>query len=86
MRQWHYRSQRLPIGSRITEAACKTVFAQRLKRSGMSWTIAGGQVLLDLCVIWLSSVWENVQQRYLAAQPVSITPEEASKPMAFPDR
>src|SRR5918912_3597993 len=47
MRYRHYSRQRLPIGSGITEAACKTVFTQRLKRSGMSWTIAGGQVILD---------------------------------------
>jgi hypothetical protein len=52
----HYSSQRLPMGSGITEAACKTVFTQRLKRSGMSWTISGGQVILDLRVIWLSGV------------------------------
>ena len=59
MRYRHYSSQRLPIGSGITEAACKTVFTQRLKRSGMSWTIAGGQVILDLRVLWLSGVWET---------------------------
>src|SRR5262249_4466765 len=33
MRYRHYSSQRLPIGSGITEAACKIVFTQRLKRS-----------------------------------------------------
>jgi hypothetical protein len=73
MRYRHYRSQRLPIGSGITEAACKTVFTQRLKRSGMSWTIAGGQVILDLRVIWLSGVWDAVHQRYLASKPMPVT-------------
>ena len=73
MRYRHYSGQRLPIGSGITEAACKTVFTQRLKRSGMSWTIAGGQVILDLRVLWLSGVWETVHQRYLASQPMPIT-------------
>ncbi len=68
MRYRHYSSQRLPIGSGITEAACKTVFTQRLKRSGMSWTVSGGQVILDLRVIWLSGIWEEVHHRYLAAQ------------------
>jgi hypothetical protein len=73
MRYRHYSGQRLPIGSGITEAACKTVFTQRLKRSGMSWTLAGGQVILDLRVLWLSGVWETVHQRYLASQPMPIT-------------
>jgi hypothetical protein len=79
MRYRHYSSQHLPIGSGITEAACKTVFTQRLKRSGMSWTIAGGQVILDLRVIWLSGVWEQVHQRYLASQPMPMTQEEMTK-------
>lgn len=76
MRYRHYSCQHLPIGSGITEAACKTVFTQRLKRSGMSWTLTGGQVILDLRVIWLSGVWENVHQRYLASQPMPRTQEE----------
>ena len=60
MRYRHYSCQRLPIGSDLTEAACKIVLTQRLKRSGMSWTVEGGQVILDLRVIWLSGVWEGV--------------------------
>jgi hypothetical protein len=73
MRYRHYSSQRLPIGSGITEAACKTVFTQRLKRSGMSWTVFGGQVILDLRVIWLSGIWEEVHRRYLASQSIPVT-------------
>ena len=64
MRYHSYQRQRLPRGSGITEAACKVVFTQRLKRSGTSWTIAGGQVSLDLRVIRLSGVWDAVHQRY----------------------
>src|SRR5262249_23681811 len=73
MRSKHYRSQRLPIGSGVTEAACKTVFTQRLKRSGMSWTISGGQVIVDLRVIWLSGIWDQVHQAYLIAKPMPMT-------------
>jgi hypothetical protein len=36
-----FRRQGLPIGSGITEAACKTVFTQRLKLSGMRWSGPG---------------------------------------------
>ena len=79
MRYRHYSCQRLPIGSGITEAACKTVFTQRLKRSGMSWTITGGQVILDLRVIWLSGIWEHVHQRYLASQSMPRIQEERAQ-------
>jgi len=52
MRFQSYRRHLWPIGSETTEVACKIVFTQRLKRSGMSWTISGGQGILELCVIW----------------------------------
>jgi len=64
-----YRSQGLAIGSGVTEAACKTVFTQRLKQSGMSWQIEGGQAVLDLRVLALSGIWEEVHQAYLASRP-----------------
>ncbi len=55
------------------------MFTQRLKRSGMSWTIAGGQVILDLRVIKLSRVWQEVHQRYLASKPMPVVPLETAK-------
>jgi hypothetical protein len=55
------------------------VFPQRLKRSGMSWTIEGGQVILDVRVIWLSGVWEKVHQRDLASKPMPVTQLETAK-------
>ena len=79
MRYYHYKRQGLPLGSGITEAACKIVLTQRLKRSGMSWTIAGGQVILDLRVIKLSRVWHEVYQRYLASKPMPVVQPETSK-------
>ena len=72
MQYQSYRRQHLPIGSGITEAACKVVFTQRLKCSGMAWTKEGGQIILDLRVIRLSGVWEDVHQRYLASKPLPI--------------
>ena len=32
-----------PIGSDVTEAACKTLVTQRMKCAGMRWNINGGQ-------------------------------------------
>jgi hypothetical protein len=79
MRYHTYKRQRFPLGSGITEAACKIVFTQRLKRSGMSWTIEGGQVILDLRVIKVRRVWQEVHQRYLASKPMPVVPLETAK-------
>jgi hypothetical protein len=65
-----YRRRGLPIGSGITEAACKTIFTQRLKQSGMTWEIDGGQTILDLRILWLSDVWSEAHHAYLAAKPL----------------
>ncbi len=63
-----YRRDHLPIGSRVTEAACKTVFTQRLKQSGMTWKLEGGQWIVDLRVIQLSSLWPQAYQAYVHAK------------------
>ena len=55
-----FRSQGLPIGSGITEAACKTIFTQRLKLSGMRWGNCGAQRILNLRVCLLSGIWGEV--------------------------
>jgi hypothetical protein len=55
-----FRRQGLPIGSGITEAACKTVFTQRLKLSGMRWSGPGAQTILNLRVLLLSGLWDKV--------------------------
>jgi hypothetical protein len=82
-RRWmnyqEYRRRGLPIGSGVTEAACKTVFTQRFKRSGMRWSHESGQVILDLRVISLSGIWDEVFHRELAARslPEPICPNSA---------
>ena len=67
-----YRRQGLPIGSGVTEAACKTVFTQRLKRSGMSWEKKSGQVIVDLRVLHLSGIWRQAHAHYLRSQTIPI--------------
>ena len=48
MRYAEMKAQKLPIGSGVVEAACKTLVTQRMKRSGMRWRHAGGQAILTL--------------------------------------
>jgi hypothetical protein len=63
-----YRRRGLPIGSGVTEAACKTVFTQRFKRSGMRWHRDSGQMILDLRVIHLSRIWDEAFAADLASR------------------
>lgn len=63
-----YRRQGLPIGSGVTEAACKTVFTQRLKRSGMRWHKESGQVIVDLRVLHLSGIWAEAVRKDLQSR------------------
>jgi len=41
-------ARNLPIGTGVTEAACKTLATQRMKCSGMAWRDDGGQAILTL--------------------------------------
>jgi hypothetical protein len=74
-----YRRRGLPIGSGVTEAACKTVFTQRFKRSGMRWQGASGQVILDLRTIHLSGIWEQAFAADLRARELPV-PLAAARP------
>lgn len=66
--QYHdYKMRHIPLGSGITEAACKTIYTQRLKLSGMRWSTAGAQRILALRTMLLSGVWDSVFARYLTA-------------------
>jgi hypothetical protein len=70
----HYLALHLPIASGVMEASCKTLVTQRMKRSGMTWTTAGGQAILTLRSFiqserW-SSAWSLLQADF--RQPVKI--------------
>lgn len=59
--------KKLPIGSGVTEAACKTLVKQRLCGSGMRWKNTGAKVVLSLRALvqskgrW-SQFWEKINQ------------------------
>ncbi len=70
-----YKAAHVPLGSGITEAACKTVFTQRLKLSGMRWTAAGAKNILNLRTCLLSKSWEATFAKYLnSLNPISMAP------------
>jgi len=53
-----YLREGLPIASGVIEATCKTLVTQRLKQSGMAWTITGGQAILTLRSLIQSERWQ----------------------------
>jgi hypothetical protein len=72
LRYNEYASHHIPLGSGVTEAACKTIFTQRLKLSGMRWSFDGAQTILNLRVILLSRTWRSTY----AAHLVNLHPHE----------
>lgn len=57
----------LPIGSGVTEAACKTLVKQRLCGSGMRWKSQGAKVILSLRALIQSKgrwqqFWDKIEQ------------------------
>jgi len=60
MRYHWFRSRGLFVGSGVVEAGCKAVIGQRLKQSGMRWTVAGADAIIALRCTEASSACEPV--------------------------
>jgi len=60
-----HASLHIPLGSGVTEAACKAIFTQRLKLSGMGWSHEGARTILNLRVIILRHTWSKTFSAYL---------------------
>jgi len=59
MRYNDFRKQGLFVGSGVMEAGCRTVVAQRLKQSGMHWSVKGANNIIALRCCFLSNRWED---------------------------
>lgn len=59
MRYNVFRAQGLFIGSGVIEAGCRSVIGQRLKQSGMHWTVSGANSIIALRCCLLSRRWED---------------------------
>ncbi len=59
MRYADFRKRGLFVGSGVLEAGCRTVVGQRLKQSGMHWTVRGANSIIALRCSILSNRWED---------------------------
>jgi hypothetical protein len=63
MRYADFRTRGFFVGSGVVEAGCKTIIAQRLKQSGMEWSVRGANAIIALrCMMKsgrLEDYWED---------------------------
>lgn len=69
-----YQQQHYPIGSGITEAACKTLIKQRLCRLGMRRKEKGARVILSLRELALTPIrwqqfWDKLDAKGISPAP-----------------
>lgn len=67
MQYWRHTAEHLPIGSGVTEAACKTLIKQRLSCSGMRWKEAGASAVIAIRSLEMTEgrweqFWQHVSQ------------------------
>ena len=67
MRYADFRKRGFFVGSGVLEAGCRTVVGQRLKQSGMHWTVRGANSIIALRCSILSKRWEDFWEHRAAA-------------------
>ena len=67
MRYPKFRRLHLFVGSGVIEAGCKTVIGERLKQSGMFWTVGGANKIIALRCCYLNGRFEDHWENRRAA-------------------
>jgi len=67
MRYHVFRKRGFFVGSGVLEAGCRSVIGQRLKQSGMHWTVDGANSIIALRCCFFSNRWEDFWEYRAAA-------------------
>lgn len=59
MRYAQYRQKHFFVGSGVVEAGCRTVIGERLKQSGMRWSVRGANAIIALRCCIMSGRFED---------------------------
>jgi len=59
LRYAEYRKKKFFVGSGVVEAGCRTVIGQRLKQSGLRWSVRGANAIIALRGCLLSGRFED---------------------------
>jgi|CXWL01.1.fsa_nt_gi hypothetical protein len=63
-----YLAEGYPIGSGVAEGACKHLVGDRMESTGMRWSMAGAQAMLDLRSAALNGDWAELWRFHVAAE------------------
>lgn len=74
MRYDEYLREGYPIASGVIEGACRHYVKDRLERSGMRWTRAGAQAMLDVRSEFLNGDWEQFQKHRIEQETQRMYP------------
>ena len=74
MRYDEYLKKGYPVASGVIEGACRHYVKDRMERSGMRWTKAGAQAMLDVRSEYLNGDWEAFGQFRIAHETERLYP------------
>jgi hypothetical protein len=77
MRYGRYLARGYPIASGVIEGACRHYVKGRMERSGMRWTRAGAQAMLDVRSEYLNGDWDAFQASRIRAETRRLYPHRA---------
>ncbi len=78
MRYGEYLAKGYPIASGVIEGACRHYVKDRMERSGMRWSKAGAQAMLDVRSEYLNGDWERFQAFRIQAETAKLYPHRAT--------
>lgn len=58
MRYAEYLAAGYPVGSGVAEGACRHLVKDRMERTGMRWSLAGAQAMLNLRALYINGDWD----------------------------
>ncbi len=62
-----FRKRGLFVGSGVTEAGCRSAIGQRLKQSGMHWSVRGANNVIAMRCCLFGNRWEDFRESRVLA-------------------
>jgi hypothetical protein len=77
MRYDEYLSAGYPIGSGVAEGACRHLVKDRMEGTGMRWSLAGAQAMLNTRALYLNGDWNAFVQHRIEQEQAALYGQSA---------